>query len=144
MSILWVPSFTAITQSLMFCSFSQVDGYVALPNIPITSSTPSGIIGGATSLSELEEPLDDLGEDEATVVSTSITVAHKYDFHMVYSPAYRVPFLLLRGQRLDGTLLTEEEMAADLPAQTAELVSDGRKWLFLTRQVKPSKNTLCY
>lgn len=109
---------------------------MALSSVPVTSATPSANSNGFTSLSGLEETSDELGEDEATVVSTSISAAHKYDFHMVYSPAYRVPLLLLRGQRLDGTLLTEEEMAADLPAQTAEVMNDGRKWLFLTRQVR--------
>ncbi|GAQ81542.1 hypothetical protein KFL_000830240 [Klebsormidium nitens] len=118
----------------------QVSGYVALSNIPAMSATPSEIAAESSMLTGLEEPLDELDEDTATLVFPSTAAAHTYDFHMVYSPAYRVPFLLLRGQRLDGTLLTEEEMAADLPAQTAELVNDGRKWLFLTRQDHPYLN----
>jgi hypothetical protein len=108
---------------------------VDISNVPLRSQSLPPAVEDTDGVLSFEEAPPELSEDEATVLLDKDIRVHKYDFHIVYSPAYRVPFLLLRGQHLNGALLSEEETAADLPSQSAAAASDGRKWTFLTQQV---------
>lgn len=134
----WIPS----PKQHLIASHKE-EGYLSLENMcHITSSEEEESNRSWTSkeennISQREEPFD-----QATLVCPEHEVNH-YDFHIIYSPSYRVPVLYFRSYHSDGQLLPFNEIERDLPGHSAKLRSES-KWTFITHEEHPYLNRPWY
>ncbi|XP_077225439.1 ubiquitin-like-conjugating enzyme ATG10 [Tasmannia lanceolata] len=77
--------------------------------------------------------------DNATLVQSHDQETHIYDFHIVYSPSYRVPVLYFRGYRCDGQPLEFEDIKKELPLYSSRILMEA-KWTFMTQEEHPYLN----
>ncbi|KAH7525311.1 hypothetical protein FEM48_Zijuj06G0211400 [Ziziphus jujuba var. spinosa] len=70
--------------------------------------------------------------DNATLVESNSCELHCYDFHTVYSAAYRVPLLYFRLYSIDGQPLVLDELK-NLPSCSEKLLLES-KWTFITQE----------
>ncbi|TKY68786.1 Ubiquitin-conjugating enzyme ATG10 [Spatholobus suberectus] len=130
---LWIP---CPKHPLVSC---KEEGYLSLENMcHIKSSEAEESNRSLTrkeesNISQREEPFD-----YATLVCPEHEVNH-YDFHIIYSPSYRVPLLYFRSYHSDGQLLPFNEIEKDLPGHSAKLRSES-KWTFITHEEHPYLN----
>lgn len=135
---LWIPC-----PKHHLASSHKEEGYLSLENMcHIQSSEKEEINSSLTwkeesNISHREEPFD-----YATLVCPEHEVNH-YDFHIVYSPSYRVPVLYFRSYHSDGQLLPFNEIEKDLPGHSAKLQSES-KWTFITHEEHPYLNRPWY
>ncbi|CAI8608296.1 unnamed protein product [Vicia faba] len=121
----------------------KVEGYLSLENVCLVKSSEveesnrSLTWKEESNLSEAEEPFDD-----ATLVCPEYEVNH-YDFHIIYSPSYKVPVLYFRSYHSDGQPLPFSEFEKDLPGHSAELRLES-KWTFITQEEHPYLNRPWY
>lgn len=121
----------------------KVEGYLSLENVCLVKSSEkeesniSLTCKAESIISRTEEPFDD-----ATLVCPEHEVNH-YDFHIVYSPSYRVPVLYFRSYHSDGQPLPISEIEKDLPGHSAELLLES-KWTFITQDEHPYLNRPWY
>ncbi|KAK7251751.1 hypothetical protein RIF29_35219 [Crotalaria pallida] len=138
---LWLPS-----PKHSFLSSHKVEGYLSLENmcfIKLTEEQESN--RNLTSKQESDHDVS-LGEEEeeerfdyATLVQSDCHDVNHYDFHIVYSPSYRVPVLYFRAYHSDGQPLSLNEIEKDLPAHSSKLRSES-KWTFITDEEHPYLN----
>ncbi|KAK7350543.1 hypothetical protein VNO77_09277 [Canavalia gladiata] len=121
----------------------RVDGYLSLESmchIKLSEEEESGrdlMQKEEGNISHREEPFD-----HATLVCPEHEVNH-YDFHIVYSPSYRVPVLYFRSYSSDGQLVPFNEIEKDLPGHSVKLRSES-KWTFITHEEHPYLNRPWY
>ncbi|XP_045788804.1 ubiquitin-like-conjugating enzyme ATG10 [Trifolium pratense] len=124
-------------------SSHKVEGYLSLENVCLVKSCEEEKNHRSLSwkeesnISQAEEPFD-----HATLVCPEFEANH-YDFHIVYSPSYRVPVLYFRSYYSDGQPLPLSEIEKDLPGHSAELLLES-KWTFITQEEHPYLNRPWY
>ncbi|XP_004510188.1 ubiquitin-like-conjugating enzyme ATG10 [Cicer arietinum] len=127
-------------------SSSHKEGYLSLENVCLVKSHEKekeecNISLTCKEVSNIshreEEPFD-----HATLVCPGYEVNH-YDFHIVYSPSFRVPVLYFRSYHSDGQPLPFSEIEKDLPGHSAELLLES-KWTFITQEEHPYLNRPWY
>lgn len=135
---LWVPC-----PKHHLVSSHKVEGYLSLENmcsIKLSEEEES------RSLTSKEESNISQGEehfDYATLVHSNCHEVNHYDFHIVYSPSYRVPVLYFRAYHSDGQPLSFNEIEKDLPSHSTKLLSES-KWTFITQEEHPYLNRPWY
>lgn len=128
-------------------------GYLATGKIPrrVTPPTTTHTVEGENGDGEVAQTLMEVQfelsmnmepDDEATLPPTTathsedhtLTYTHVYEYHVVYSNTYSVPVLYFNAYKLDGRLLTWDEVWGDLPPhyQNSEIRST-----FLTQNDHP-------
>ncbi|KAI5423101.1 hypothetical protein KIW84_046191, partial [Lathyrus oleraceus] len=123
-------------------SSHKMEGYLSLRNVCVVKSSEEeesnrSLTRKESNISQTEEPFDD-----ATLVCPEDEVNH-YDFHIIYSPSYRVPVLYFRSYHSDGQPLPFSEIEKDLPGHSAELLLES-KWTFITQEEHPYLNRPWY
>jgi len=73
-------------------------------------------------------------EDDVSSLKNSNTVAHFYDYHIVYSTSYQVPVLYFNAYHQDGSLLDWEEIWNDLPEN---FQNEEKRWNLITQNDHP-------
>ncbi|XP_015886131.3 ubiquitin-like-conjugating enzyme ATG10 isoform X1 [Ziziphus jujuba] len=138
----WVPSQNRLgLASHNVCYL--VDGYLTLEKLCIHGG-PSEIHMPSQEEKVYEEIYTEKEElsDNATLVESNSCELHFYDFHIVYSAAYRVPVLYFRVYSIDGQPLVLDELK-DLPACSEKLLLES-KWTFITQEEHPHLNRPWY
>ncbi|KAK7301471.1 hypothetical protein RJT34_12336 [Clitoria ternatea] len=135
---LWIPC-----AKPQLVSSHKVEGYVSLENMCLGKSSKEEDNNRSLTwkeernITEMEEPFD-----YATLVCPEDEVKH-YDFHIIYSPSFRVPVLYFRAYHSDGRLLPLNETEKNLPDHSAKLRSEN-KWTFITHEEHPYLNRPWY
>ncbi|XP_058743415.1 ubiquitin-like-conjugating enzyme ATG10 isoform X2 [Vicia villosa] len=122
------------------CPKHHSEGYLSLENVCLVKSSEEE--ESNRSLTWKEESLTEEPFDDATLVCPEYDVKH-YDFHIIYSPSYRVPVLYFRSYHIDGQPLPFSEIEKDLPGHSAELLLES-KWTFITQEEHPYLNRPWY
>ncbi|XP_061359200.1 ubiquitin-like-conjugating enzyme ATG10 [Gastrolobium bilobum] len=128
---LWVPC-----SKHHLVSSHKEEGYLSLENMCLIKSSEDEESNRSltwkeeSNISQGEEPFD-----YATLVCPEHEVNH-YDFHIVYSPSYRVPVLYFRSYHSDGQPLPFNGIEKDIPGHSAKLLSES-KWTFITQEEHP-------
>ncbi|XP_077226601.1 ubiquitin-like-conjugating enzyme ATG10 isoform X2 [Tasmannia lanceolata] len=113
------------------------------PNLPSWSWIPCPRLPWVASHKEHHTEESFSGEedliDKATLVQSHDQEAHIYDFHIVYSPSYRVPVLYCRGYRCDGHPLEFEDIKKQLSLHSSRMLKEA-EWTFMTQEEHPYLN----
>ncbi|KAE9611154.1 hypothetical protein Lalb_Chr07g0194661 [Lupinus albus] len=123
------------------------EGYLSLENMCFNNLTQEE--ESNRSSTSKEECNTSHGEEEeelfdyATLVQSNCNEVNHYDFHIVYSPSYRVPVLYFRACHSDGQPLSFDEIEKDLPGHSSKLLSES-KWTFITNEEHPYLNRPWY
>lgn len=121
---------------LGFAAHGVTDGYLSLQNVFFRGSIEEEHEEGIANNNE--EPFDN-----ATLVLSTGEDGDLYDFHVVYSPSYRVPVLYFHAQTTDGQPLNQDEIKKKLPSKSIEVLMES-KWTFITQQEHPYLNRPWY
>ncbi|CAK9139446.1 unnamed protein product [Ilex paraguariensis] len=124
----WVPC-----PKRPWISAHQVEGYLTLENVFLPSfteehdeSSPAG-----------KEICSCSDKDELFIDTATLSCGHEvhhYNFHVTYSPSYRVPVLYFYAYSSDGQPLMLDDIEKDLPANSGKLLLES-KWTFITQEV---------
>lgn len=127
-----------------FVSSNEAGGYLSLEKMCIFRSDK--IDDDGLDHSGKEEPScleSEVSADPAILVQQDADEVHYYDFHIVYSNAYKIPVLYFRGYNSGGRNLMLDQIEMDLPVNSAKLLTET-KWTFITQQEHPYLNRPWY
>ncbi|XP_071717225.1 ubiquitin-like-conjugating enzyme ATG10 [Rutidosis leptorrhynchoides] len=108
---------------------ARSDGYLSIQNVIL--QTPFKEERDEGTSDDIEEPFDD-----ATLVESNDEDGHEYEFHIVYSPCYRVPVLYFRAHNNEGQPLNLDQIEKNLPTKSSKVLIES-KWTFITLQEHP-------
>ncbi|CAN4086104.1 unnamed protein product [Withania somnifera] len=123
---------------------TKVEGYLSLENMILPRSNEEDQHQcGLAGIEDLACSSKDVVNDTAILVQKDSKERYHYDFHVVYSPSFRVPVLYFRAYCSDGELAAIEDLEKDFPAYTAQELAIS-KWTFITQEEHPYLNRPWY